>query len=400
MNGKTQSDNLIWKLLRHNISTSQMAGYALSNFVGLAIILTALQFYIEVSPVFDDDDSFMSRDYISVSPKVTGFGSLSGPAPETFDSATIADIARQDWARHVGKYTSARYNVTATLDMGGNGMSTALFFESVPDEFFDITPPGWTFDSERPEIPIVISKDYLALYNFGFASTRGLPQLSEEIIGVIPLKVSISGRGHQMWLPAHIVGFSSRLNTIAVPEEFMQWANDNFGEGDPVTSRVIVELSKPGDPAIKEYLASHGMEMAGDKADSSSAAYFLSILTAVVVGIGLVISLLAFFILMLSIHLLLQKNKDKLRDLMLLGYSPAQVSRQYCRIVAIINGAVCAGAIIAMLISRAIVDGPLSRIGVEASTPYITVGIGMTAMIAVMLLSFASIRHKVIRYFS
>jgi len=399
MNGKTQSDNLIWKLLRHNISTSQMAGYALSNFVGLAIILTALQFYIEVSPVFDDDDSFMSRDYISVSPKVTGFGSLSGPAPETFDSATIADIARQDWARHVGKYTSARYNVTATLDMGGNGMSTALFFESVPDEFFDITPPGWTFDSERPEIPIVISKDYLALYNFGFASTRGLPQLSEEIIGVIPLKVSISGRGHQMWLPAHIVGFSSRLNTIAVPEEFMQWANDNFGEGDPVTSRVIVELSKPGDPAIKEYLASHGMEMAGDKADSSSAAYFLSILTAVVVGIGLVISLLAFFILMLSIHLLLQKNKDKLRDLMLLGYSPAQVSRQYCRIVAIINGAVCAGAIIAMLISRAIVDGPLSRIGVEASTPYITVGIGMTAMIAVMLLSFASIRHKVIRYF-
>lgn len=377
-----------------------MAGYALSNFVGLAIILTALQFYIEVSPVFDDDDSFMSRDYISVSPKVTGFGSLSGPAPETFDSATIADIARQDWARHVGKYTSARYNVTATLDMGGNGMSTALFFESVPDEFFDITPPGWTFDSERPEIPIVISKDYLALYNFGFASTRGLPQLSEEIIGVIPLKVSISGRGHQMWLPAHIVGFSSRLNTIAVPEEFMQWANDNFGEGDPVTSRVIVELSKPGDPAIKEYLASHGMEMAGDKADSSSAAYFLSILTAVVVGIGLVISLLAFFILMLSIHLLLQKNKDKLRDLMLLGYSPAQVSRQYCRIVAIINGAVCAGAIIAMLISRAIVDGPLSRIGVEASTPYITVGIGMTAMIAVMLLSFASIRHKVIRYFS
>lgn len=399
MNGKTQSDNLIWELLRHNISTSQMAGYALSNFVGLAIILTALQFYIEVSPVFDDDDSFMSRDYISVSPKVTGFGSLSGPAPETFDSATIADIARQDWARHVGKYTSARYNVTATLDMGGNGMSTALFFESVPDEFFDITPPGWTFDSERPEIPIVISKDYLALYNFGFASTRGLPQLSEEIIGVIPLKVSISGRGHQMWLPAHIVGFSSRLNTIAVPEEFMQWANDNFGEGDPVTSRVIVELSKPGDPAIKEYLASHGMEMAGDKADSSSAAYFLSILTAVVVGIGLVISLLAFFILMLSIHLLLQKNKDKLRDLMLLGYSPAQVSRQYCRIVAIINGAVCAGAIIAMLISRAIVDGPLSRIGVEASTPYITVGIGMTAMIAVMLLSFASIRHKVIRYF-
>lgn len=400
MKTNAQSDNLIWKLLRHNISTSQMAGYALSNFVGLAIILTALQFYIEVSAVFEDDDSFMSRDYISVSPKVTGLGSLSDPEPETFDSAAIADIARQDWARRVGKYTSARYNVTASLDMGGKGMSTVLFFESVPDEFFDITPPGWTFDPERPELPIVISKDYLTLYNFGFASTRGLPQLSEELIGVIPLRISISGRGHQMWLPAHIVGFSSRLNTIAVPEEFMEWANDNFGEGDSVTSRIIVELSKPGDPAIKEYLASHGMEMAGDKADSSSAAYFLSILTAVVVGIGFVISLLAFFILMLSIHLLLQKNREKLRDLMLLGYSPALVSKQYCRMVAVINAGVCAGAIIAMLISRAIVHGPLSRIGVEPEAPYITVSIGVAAMIAVTLLNFASIRRRIIRYFN
>ncbi len=400
MKSNTQSDNLIWRLLRRNISPAQLAGYALSNFVGLAIILTALQFYIEVSSVFEDDDSFMSRDYISVSPKVTGLGSLSGPGPETLDSTAIADIARQDWARRVGRYTSARYNVTASLDMGGRGMSTALFFESVPDEFFDITPPGWTFDPESPEIPIVLSKDYLTLYNFGFASSRGLPQLSEEIMGVIPLKISISGRGHQIWLPAHIVGFSSRLNTIAVPDEFMQWANDNFGEGDSATSRVIVELSKPGDPAIKEYLASHGMEMAGDKADSSSAAYFLSILTVVVVGIGLVISLLAFFILMLSIYLLLQKNKDKLHDLMLLGYSPSEVSRQYCRMVAMINGAVCIGAIIVMLISRAIIHGPLSRIGVEASGPYITVGIGVAAMIAVTLLNFASIRRRVTSYFN
>ena len=86
---------------------------------------------------------------------------------------------------------------------------------------------------------------------------------------MVPLRVSVSGNGRQQWFPARIVGFSSRLNTIAVPEQFMEWANARFGE-EPVAdpSRLIVELSRPGDPAIKEYMAAHDYEMSGDNTDS------------------------------------------------------------------------------------------------------------------------------------
>ena len=44
-------------------------------------------------------------------------------------------------------------------------------------------------------------------------------------------------------------------------------------------------------------------------------------------GVGLFISILSFYILMLSIFLLLQKNTVKLENLLLIGYSPTRVAR-------------------------------------------------------------------------
>lgn len=392
--------NIVWRLLRRNISAGQLAGYALANFVGLSIVLTAIQFYRDVTAVWEEDDSFMTRDYTVLSHKVTGLGSLMGGGSEGFSAGEIDDLRSQPWVRRVGEFTASAYNVSASVEMGGRGMSTALFFESIPDEFFDVRPSDWTFDPEHPEIPVILSKDYLSLYNFGFASSRGLPQLSEAMIGMVPLRVSISGNGRQQWFPARIVGFSSRLNTIAVPQDFMEWANSRFGEDRPSEpSRLIVELSRPGDPAIKEYLDARGYEMSGDSADTGKASYFLTIVTGVVVAVGAVISLLSFFILMLSIFLLLQKNRDKLHDLMLLGYSPAAVSRHYAVIVAGINAGVLLLAVAAMLTGRSLWKAPLAQLGIEASSPWIAILTGVLVMAVITAVNLLSIRRAMRRYF-
>ena len=350
------SKNTVWRLLRHNISAGQIAGYAVANLVGLAIVLTAMQFYRDVSSVWDDDDSFISNDYLILSKRGEGVSGLFGPALGDGGSATrfsdeeIADIASRPWASNVGKFSSAAFNVYAKIDFGGSSMGSALFLESIPDEFFDVTPKGWSYEPGRsPYVPVILSKDYLSLYNFGFATSRGMPQVSEEVIGMVPLKLSLSGNGRQEWVDARIVGFSSRLNTIAVPEEFMQWANGEFSETPAeAPSRLIVMLDKPGDPQVESYLEEHGYETAGDRADNGKAAFFLSIVTTVVIGVGLIISVLAFFILMLSIYLLLQKNRVKIHDLMQLGYSPAQVSRHYHLIVICVNAAVLVAALVVM----------------------------------------------------
>lgn len=390
---------MVWRLLRHNIKPGQLIGYGVANFVGLAIVLTAIQFYRDVTAAREDDDSFISRDYLILSKKVDGLGALMG-SDVSFSKDEITQMEAQPWVAHVGRFTSSAFNVSASINMGGREMSTALFFESIPDEFFDVKPSHWSFDPEKPEVPIILSKDYLALYNFGFAASRGLPQVSEGMIGMIPLSVSVSGRGRQQYFPARIVGFSSRLNTIAVPEEFMEWANREFAD-KPVEnpSRLIVEVSSPGDPAIDEYLSSHGYESAGDRINNSRTAYFLKIVTGVVVSVGGIISLLALFILLLSIYLLLQKNREKLRDLMLLGYSPRQVATYYYIIVASINVAVLAGAVAAVLVGRARWAEPLESIGIGVTSPWAVLGIGLAVVVGVTAINIAAISRNVSKIF-
>lgn len=373
--------NTVWRLLRRNISAGQIAGYALASFVGLAIVLTALQFYRDVTSVWEAEDSFISEDYIVISKKVPEGGMLFGSSSEAtrFSREEIADLREQPWVNKVGEFESAGFNVYAKVEMGGSTMGTALFLESIPDEFFDIRPQGWDYTPGVSDyLPIVLSKDYLSLYNFGFATSHGMPQLSEELIGMVPLKLSLSGNGRQEWVDARIVGFSSRLNTIAVPREFLSAANSQFAETPAETpSRLIVKLERPGDPQAETYLREHGYETAGDRSANGKTAYFLSVVTSIVVGVGLLISVLAFFILMLSIYLLLQKNREKTRTLLLLGYSPSQVASHYYSIVVTVNVAVLVCATALMIMGASLWRRPLSALGVDPTSVWPTVAVGV-----------------------
>ncbi len=396
---KGSGNSIVWRLLRRNISVAQLGGYALANLVGLAIVITAMQLYGDISAAWNGDDSFMSRDYIVISHKVEGLGSLSGGA-SVFDPEEISELKSQPWVRRVGEFTAATYNVTASVDMGGAGLSTALFFESIPDDFFDVIPSGWTFDPAHPEVPIVLSKDYLSLYNFGFASSRGLPQLSEAMIGAIPLRVSVSGNGRQEWLPARIAGFSSRLNTVAVPEEFMTWANARFGDSsEPAPSRLIVEVNSPGEPAIRDYLKAHGYEAGGDRGDNDKIAYFMRVMAGSVIAVGAVISLLSLFILLLSVSLLLQKSRNTLHSLMQLGYSPGDVSRYYLSIIYAVNGIVLAVAVVAMLVARFQWMPRLDKLGMSGVSPFAAIMTGIVITVVITLINTVAVKRAMYRYF-
>lgn len=395
--------NIVWQLLRRNISVGQLAGYAVANLVGLAIVLTAVQFYRDVTSARDSEDSFISRDYLIISKKVnSGLGSLFGrQEADGFSESDISELEQQSWVRRIGRFTAGDFNVSVSVDIGGSNIGTALFLESIPSDFFDISPREWCFVPESQDpVPVIISKDYLTLYNFGFAASRGLPQISEDMMKMIPLRLSLSGNGGQQWLNARIVGFSSRLNTIAVPEQFMDWANKKFGENGSLNpSRLIIETSEPGNPEIQSFFAAHGYEPAGDKANSNKMTYFLNVTTAVVITVGVIISLLAVFILLLSIWLLLQKNRTKLIRLMTLGYSSRAVARYYIIIVSVINICVLSGAIAVMLVGRHMWSTPLQQIGITAGSSYVTILLGICLMALITGCNFIAIYLNINRIF-
>lgn len=360
---------LMWRLLRKNISAGQMIGFALANLVGLAIVVIAIQFYTDVKPVFSGEDSFLRKDFMIITKHVEGIGSLLGDRAEFSDEA-IAELEAQPWVRRVGRFATSDFGIDAYFGAGGSHtLRTQFFFESIPDEFIDVKATGWGFDPAQQVVPIIMSKDYLSLYNFGFAQTQGMPQVSEATIGSVPITFRFSGNGHDEIMRGRIVGFSNRLNTIIVPYDFMRWANERYSTGQfKSPARLIVEVSNPGDPAVDSFMKSHSYEIAGDKADSNRAAYFLTVVTTIVIAVGVIISALAFFVLLLSIHLLLQKNSEKLQNLLLLGYSPSEVARPYVKMVLIINATILVAAVALMLIARWRYIGTLQAIGIEGGT--------------------------------
>lgn len=344
-------NNLVWKLLRQHISIGQLTGFFFANLFGMVIVLLSAQFYKDVLPIFTEGDSFMKKDYIIAIKKISTLGTFAGKN-NTFSPKEIEELKQQSFTRTVGAFTPSQFKVSAGLGMqeAGVHLSTEMFFEAVPDEFVDVNLDKWYFDKNTHTLPIIIPRNYLNLYNFGFAQSRNLPKLSEGLMSLIQMDILMKGNGRVEQYKGNIVGFSNRLNTILVPQSFMDWANKNFApdrQADP--SRLIVEVNNPTDASIAKYFQQKGYETEDGKLDAGKTTYFLRLIVGIVLAVGLFISLLSFYILMLSIFLLLQKNTTKLESLLLIGYSPSKVALPYQTLTVGLN-------IVVMLLSIGIVS--------------------------------------------
>ena len=396
--------SLVWKLMRRHISLGQLAGFFFANLCGMVIVLLSIQFYQDVAPVFTEGDSFMKKDYIIVSKKVSTLGSFVGKS-STFSNAEIEEIEEQPFTRGVGEFTPSQFKVSTGVGMEqlGLNLSTAMFFESVPDKYVDSSLEGWQFEPGQEEIPIIIPRNYLNLYNFGFAQSRNLPQISEGVINMVNLEVRISGGGRMDIYKGKIAGFSNRLNTILVPESFMTWANTHYGENgirkDP--SRLIVEVNNPTDERIAQFFRERGYDTEDDKLDAGKTTWFLKVIVGIVLSVGLLISALSFYILMLSIYLLLQKNTTKLENLLLIGYGPNRVAFPYQSLTILLNAVVLVLSVGIVLYVRTLYLDLVEQMfpSLNAGSWWLMLVVGILLFVAVSMFNIMAIRKKVFSLF-
>lgn len=396
--------SLVWKLMRRHISVGQLAGFFFANLCGMVIVLLSIQFYQDVSPVFTEGDSFMKKDYIIVSKKVSTLGTMVGKS-STFSAADIDEIREQPFTKGVGEFTPSQFKVSAGVGMEqlGLNLSTAMFFESVPDRYVDVSLDDWHFEPGDDEVPIIIPRNYLNLYNFGFAQSRSLPQISEGVINMVNLEVRITGGGRRDTYKGRIAGFSNRLNTILVPESFMAWANTHYGEGGigKAPSRLIVEVNNPADDRIAQFFRERGYETEDDKLDAGKTTWFLKVVVGIVLSVGLLISALSFYILMLSIYLLLQKNTTKLENLLLIGYGPNRVAMPYQVLTIVLNALVLVLSVGVVLYVRTLYLDLVEQMfpALEGGSWWPMLVVGVLLFVAVSCFNVVAIRKKVLGLF-
>lgn len=385
---------LIWKLLRKHISIFELSVFFVANLIGMVVILGGIQVYSDLKPLVTGENALIGNDYVVITKPVKRLNSKT-----SFSTDEIQDLRAQDFTLRLGEFTPAQYKVYGGLNIAGQGFSTYLFFESIPDEFVDVKSKEWKFNKARRRVPIIIPRNYLNLYNFGFSQTsEQLPQITESMMKDLELDLTLSGGNHSDRFKGKIVGFTDRLNTILVPQEFIEWSNKRYAKNNEAEiSRLILEVENPSDPKLLSYFSDHGYVAEDKPAESNKALFLLQLGVAVIIGIGVLFSILSLIILTLSIYLLLQKNVDKLRTLIQIGYKPATVAAPYNAIAITLNASIIALSLWLISHARAMYIDFLRESTAREIDGGMTITLiaGFVIMICFILFNLSIIRRKI-----
>ncbi len=315
-------NELLKKLIKASAGRSRFILAVVGLSIALLLILSAVQLQSDYNDLLHgktNQDSIANFLLINkiVNDKTIGATALS--------DAEIADLKKQPFVDAVGVLTPSRFKVGAS----GNAeipFFTDLFFESVPDEFIDVKSNDWKWDDNSQFIPMIVPNMFLDMYNFGFAASQNLPQLSQQLVMNLPLNITIQTPNGPFHIYGKVVGFSDRISSVLVPQQFMDWANTKFGtDKNANPSRVVIKTEDAGNPLLVQYLKDHGLTTDADKTRFSKYRQIVNMVVNISWLTGAVMLLFALLIFTLFIQLTIAACKEEIVLLITLGAAPKQL---------------------------------------------------------------------------
>jgi len=309
----------------------------LGTMAGFILLLSGLQFYVNMKSVMVENQDLLDPEYIIINKEVN-LGNTLGLGSDGFSDAEIDSLIAQPFAEEVAPFISNEFPISAfTQSKTFPNFYTELFFEAVPDTYVDVKSEEWSWNDTNEYIPVILPQDYLNLYNFGFAQSQGLPQIPKGMISVLNFNIILKGRNDKATYPGKIIGFSNRINSLLVPYDFLEWANDRFGyleKNRP--ARLILVSPDPTDPAILQYIEENGYDTILEKLKSSRLNILLKFVLSFVVLIAAIIIGLAFLIFLLSLQLMISRSAEKIKRLNKLGFHHLEISKPYIGILMVL----------------------------------------------------------------
>ncbi len=377
--------SILKKLLDQNRNRAQVVGAAIGAFIGLTLLLFALQTWFDLRQILrgaSDGDNF-----VTINKPVSLANTIFGKS--VFSANEIEIIGNQAFVQSVGAFTANRFKVGASSRM--LNFYTELFFESIPSTYLDVSDADFRWHEGQSELPIIMSKDYLALYNFGFAISQGLPQFTASTIRQVTIDVTVRGNGREETFRGRIIGFSERINSVLVPEDFMAFANRNFGDQpDAGTSRILLKVGNPYDRQLTDFLEEKGYELSSGRLIGGKLGSILNGTIAALAGIGFLLMILSVIVFILNYQLIISKSVADIRLLRQIGYRPTDIAKILRGSLLRLLGSVFFAVIVALVFIRIGVVNWLEKQSFEAAKNYDFV-VYLTALSLFILIVFINI---------
>ena len=288
--------------------------------IGVLLLLVSMQMFVNIQQLLKENSPRKSGgyDFISISKTITNDNMGKD---NSFTNADLTKLRDEPTIAGVAPLISNKFRVRATA---GDiiPFSTDLFLESIDNNFIDTVPPSFTWQPGQITVPIIFSSDFLEMYNV-FAPAQGLPQLSAKTISSINIILECSGPYGTQNFKGNIVALSDRINSLLVPETFMNWSNMYFMRDTTIhASRVYIKTKDANDPKLISYLDQQNYHLNKDKVKFSRIKSILQNIVSALGVFGILVIVLALMLFSFYLQLMIAKSKDNLRLLLTLGYSP------------------------------------------------------------------------------
>ena len=318
-------NSLLKKIIRTASGRIRFIMAIIGLSVALLLIFSAVQIEMNYHDLLEGKTNQDSVANFLVINKVLNsktFGSTTLQANE------IEKIKQQKFIEDVGILTPSRYKASVQSYSEMFPFYTEISFESVPASFIDVNNKDWKWDNQSNYIPMIAPNMFLDFYNFQFSLSQNLPQLTQEVVKMIVFKVNIHTPGGMVSFNGRVVGFSDRISSLLVPEEFMEWANMHYGSNQSSQpSRVIIRTKDPGNPELVQFLKDNDLVTDADKTRFSKYRQIVNAVVNISWVTGAVMLLFALLIFTLFIQLTIASCKEEIELLITLGASPVQLQR-------------------------------------------------------------------------
>ncbi len=317
------------KLLFRSQDKKQLIIAMIGSFLGMTFLIASIHYLIKVNE-FGEGADILGPNTIIVQKQVTTSSTLNLTKTD-FSVAEIEQLKKEKFILDVKPVISNNFDVLfATADPLVPKFSSDVFIQTVDKDFLDVKSSEWHWKEGDTVVPIILPRDFLVMLNT-FMSASGIPQISDELAKDIKFKLRISNEtSEKEHIHARIIGFTNEVASILVPESFMKYGNDKYGN---LTPQKITQLMISGTESefgkVEEMLKEKHLESKNSQMVVGRLKSIVGTLILVVLGISVIAVFVSCLVLIQYAQLLITKNAYEVRTLMRLGYAPKQLINRF-----------------------------------------------------------------------
>ncbi len=376
---------MLKKILFRESTNLQFIFATAGALIGLTALLLSLQLIMDVRSFHSNEEELFGPNSVVIQKKVTKLTSIGMNSTE-FTPEDITSLENKDFITDVAPFQSADFKVGIS-EVEGDGLPhfyADMFFQAIPSRFMDIDV-GWDWDENSEFIPIVLPRDFIMIINYGFAQSQGMNQISEELLMAARLTIYIDGNGQKKQMIGRVVGFSHKISSILVPESFLTYSNERYGNGNIKNpSRIFITTKDDSYGELDDLMDEMNLDINKSAIDVAK----IKTIISVVIGIFGIASILIMLLSLLGFvqysQLVLSKASYEIKTLLRIGYAIKAIVNTFIKQLTITFGIITIASIGIMLsIKLLFVNTWLEDNGINIE------GSSLTVAISVALVCFA-----------